>query len=270
MWLFGPRLAQGVLVSTLPMAEAHAVDGLPVVPGEGSNGTSQPRGRKRSCPSAAGSEALSALPHDGSRPRGVTFVHRGSHADGEGAAPPALQQALANMCASLSCPLHIEAGLRVLERQRTRKDRPLRKNRPLTLAAFLCAVLACKGHRHIPQAHSLAAHLVGMSAKTVANTLQNMRKRGNLPIRPRGAGGRPRKEDRPIGREEPSEDEEPPDCEDLLFDVAPSGTEQVTPLAPQPIGEAAPDSDQIGLKLGALVAWLRRAHMALLFVTLFS
>ena len=233
--------------SAFRMAECHAVDGLPVVPGDGGGGGDRPRGRKRS---AEGSEAVAALPDDASHGQGVTFVHRGSHADGEGVVPPALQEVLFNMCECLSCPLRVEAALDVLARQR--------KGRPLTLAAFLCAALPCEGDRHISKLHLLAAHLAGMSARTVHNIAVGMRKRGNQPVRPRGAGGRPRREDRPSGRDTPLEDDESMECEDLLADLAPSGVQQVMSLAPQPGGEAEPDTEpdptEIGLKLGALVA----------------
>ena len=135
-----------------------------------------------------------------------------------------------------------------------------RKDAQLTIAAFLCAVLPCKADRHIPKAHSVAAHLVGMSARTVDNTVSGMRKRGNVPVRPRGIGGRPRREDRPMGRESPSEDQDPMEFEDLLVDVAPSdvalaGGQQGVALVPQPLAEVEPDPIQIGLKLAALVAW---------------
>ena len=231
------------------MRESHAVEGLPVVPGDDSNGTG--RRTKRARRSAVGPEVLSALPDDGSRRRGVTFVHKGSHKDGEGTVPPALQEALANMSDSLSRPLCIEEAWGMLRRQR--------KDSQLTIAVFLCAVLPCKGGIHIPKAHSVAAHLVGMSARTVSNIVSAMRKRGNLPVRARGAGGRPRREDRPMVRERPSEDGNHMEFEDLLVDVAPSevppsGEQQVMAPVPQPIAEFEPDPIQIGLKLAALVA----------------
>ena len=230
------------------MSECHEVDGLPVVLGDGDGGANRPKGRKRPCPSAGSSRQRpeGVLPADGGHRQGVTFVHRGSHADGEGVVPPALQEVLSNMSSCLTCPTQVEAALDVLANRR--------KDRPMTLAMFLMAVLSCEGDRHIPKAHLVIAHLIGMNARPVHNIVLGMRKGGHQAIRPRGAGGRPRRDDRPTGREDPMGDEDPPGDEDILAEVASSGAQHVMTLVPQPSGEAEPDPGQIGLKLGALVA----------------
>ena len=227
--------------------------GLPIVPADESD---RGRGSKRSrepqqLRSAAGSGAVgrpkawAGLPGVEEHGRRVSFLHRGCHEGGEGVVPPALQEALGNMSFVLSQEFCVDRASQFLKGRR--------KDRRFNIAKFLASVCPGTCPKHISTVDAMIAHLCGMQPRTVQCTLLAMRKRGGQAARPRGAGGRPRQSDRPVGRDESAEGSGPGDLGESLPEVAP--LEQEWPVV-QPSSNIEKDVRQIGLRLGALVACL--------------
>ena len=261
----------------------HEVVGLPVVPAARPATSDQGQGRKRPRrthlpQSAAGSDGdpnrpqgradilpgiqpqsaagsgsegrprvLAGLPGIGDHGRRVSFVHRGSHDDGEGVVPPALQEALSNMSEILSQDFCIAKAKQFLQSRR--------KNRRINAARFLANIWQDVCPPHVSSVDGIIAHLCGMKPRTVQCTLQAMRKRGGQAARPGGGGGRrPRRSaaGSEVGQGS-AKGSEVGDLEESLPDVNRLG-EELSAVGPN--FNIGMDMRRIGIMLGALVACL--------------
>ena len=200
--------------------------------------------------------SLPAIPEESGE---VKFVHRGSHVGDAGSVPPALQEVLINMRRRMSEPFPAAEALQYLQRRR--------KNRGISLAAFLHKVIARAGTRktHGSLAGILTSYLTGVNVFTVEK-FANPRPRADAEAEdggegtrvriPKGGGGRP-------GRREgiaPSTDTLPSvevdsDSDDLNVEagpiVPPPASDRVADLGQ---GISRPPLHQVGLRVGSLVA----------------
>ena len=116
---------------------------------------------------------------------GVEHVHRGSHKDGEGAIPPALQEVLRNLKRALEQPMDVQASLEYLR---------IRQRKGVTFSTFLDVALKSKqglATRHVSRTEDVLGILTGMSSRTLQSVFQGLRARRRRAKPCGGAGGRP-------------------------------------------------------------------------------
>ena len=245
--------------------------GLPPVPEEcAADGASLPTAckRRRASDGAAGSSSALApaadsagvsehvLPHglpriSDSAGVSVEHVHRGSHKDGEGAVPCALQEVLRNMQHVLAQRVDVECVQGYLASKR--RDRPVKL---FTLLQNVIPKRQGKKH-HAARMDEVVATLTGMNLFTVQAVRRRLKSRQGKAAACKGAGGRPT-------HREPSGDDPEPEKEhsssdgtcDLLEDVVLDEPRFAEPLvqAARPDLQPGHDVRQVGLRLGALVA----------------
>ena len=185
---------------------------------------------------------------------GVEHVHRGSHKDGEGAIPPALQEVLRNLRRALEQPMDVQASLEYL---RTR-----RRGKAVTFSMFLDVALKSKqgpATRHVSRTEDVLGILTGMSCRTLQSVFQGLRARRGRAKPCGGAGGRP--VGRVVSVDEPEVLEDPSVPGDSLsaelledLDVEDAPAEDGTEAASPPSQPDPHDPCTVGLRLGALVA----------------
>ena len=234
-----------------------SVPGLPGIPEESfSLGAAD-----AACASAAGARGTSstALPTSAQ----VEHVHRGSHKDGEGAVPPALQEVLRNLRDALEQPMDVQSGMQYLNSRRP--------NQTVKVSMFLDHVFGLKqrskkesGVRHVSRTEDVIASLTGMRARTLQAVLKRLRARHGRAKVCGGAGGRPSSQ--VVSDYVPDSDSAPgdlPSAEILEeFDVHDFGCHggATSDAAMVPHCQSTPDRHHvhdvrsIGLRLGALVA----------------
>ena len=189
----------------------------------------------------------------GASSRGVEHVHRGSHKDGEGAIPPALQEVLRNLRATLEQPLDVQMALDFLQSRR--------RGQTTSFSMFLDRALALKPEtkvRHVSRTEAVLGSLTGMSARSLQVVFKRLRSRDGRATEVQGAGGRPKR--RIISAGEP---EQPTPCpvdeasgdilEDLVVDVA--GIAGAAATGDSRLSQnLSLDPRSIALRLGAMVA----------------
>ena len=252
--------------------------GLPFIPEE-SAGASVSRKRRRASGGTASSSAVarsssaivpvasSAAAPDQGLPHGlpavleesdnsalVQHVHRGSHKDGEGAVPAALQEVLRNLQRVLAQTLDVEHAKRFLGSRRPR--------RPVRLSTLLDKMLPrqqWKTH-HLSRAEDVMSALTGMSAYTIQTVLRRVKSRHGRAEPCKGAGGRPSHRG-PSGVDPKQDDESHSSQFGEGEDELREGVELDEPSFAEPVVQAlgldlqrGHDLRQVGWRLGALVA----------------
>lgn len=234
---------------------------LPSDPGEGCGAdvgaAHADVGATHALPHDPGSEAEGGQGNSRKRPR-LDYVHRGSHRDGCGAVPPALQEVLRNMREALLQPLPIAAATQFLSNKEKRK----RKRGVVSVATFLHSILLSSAERcdqcHAHAIEQLLGKWTGMSAFTLQAQFRRLRARGGAARPCQGTGGRPRQKspsaERSASADRSASAEEKSACDfldafGLLDDTgARSANDEDTRDG------MAYDSRSVGLRLGALVA----------------
>ena len=245
---------------------AASVPGLPDIPEESA---AVPGAADAACASAAGAPGTSSAGAPGTSSTAlptsaqVEHVHRGSHKDGDGAVPPALQEVLRNLRDALEQPMDVQSGMKYLNSRRP--------NQTVTVSMFLDHVLGLKhgskkesGCRHVSRTEDVIASLTGMRARTLQAVFLSLRARHGRAKVCGGAGGRP--SSRVVSDCVPDSDSAPVDLpsaeilEDLdVHDIECYGG-ATSDAAMAPDCQSTPDRHHvhdvrsIGLRLGALVA----------------
>lgn len=182
------------------------------------------------------------------------------HIDGSGVVSEAVQEILGNLNARLDVRVtrgKIESFLSLLPRRRS----------VCKISALLQFLLEVEVAPHITLVDAVVAHLVGMKARTVANTTSEMRRAGWCTLERSGCVGRPSR----VAAAPPPVDGEavPESSAELLRDLAVEESEDDAPN-PEPARGSAPatadsssaaqapswaqDGRSIGLRLGSLAA----------------
>ena len=258
---------------------SDALAGLPIIPEETAEGSASRKRRRVSegtvCSRPATQLSSAGVPVSDSAgvpaqglPQGlpvipepsditglVQHVHRGSHKDGEGAVPAALQEVLRNMQHVLAKPLDVKSAQDFL--------RSRRRGRLVRLSTFLDKVLPRQQGKthHLSRTEDCMSTLTGMSIHTIQTILRRLKSRQGRAECCKGGGGRPSHQG-PSGVV-PEQDEESKfgDGDDESNDelgeevelFGPSFDEHVV-QAPGPELQRAHDIFHVGWRLGALVA----------------
>ena len=161
--------------------------GLPPIPEESApeSGASS-AGRSASVPGHSASAPGHSASAPGQRSHQVEHVHRGSHKDGEGAVPPALQEVLRNLRSALEQPLDVRHAMQYLSSRRPKQR--------VTVSMLLDHILCLRQDprvRHVSRAEDVLACVTGMSARTLQAVFQGLRARHGHAKDCGGAGGRP-------------------------------------------------------------------------------
>ena len=127
--------------------------------------------------------ALPDVPQD-PKGLGVASIHQGSHKEGDGVVPPAVQEVVRNMRGALAKTVGMASLMEVQKR--------CIKGRRITLATVIDMLAGSKTTgAHVSVADRAISAMSGLSCHTVSSIHRRMRASSGQAWQPQGAGGRP-------------------------------------------------------------------------------